>query len=490
MKPLRIYVAALVVLVLVLATFGCLFHTSLRHQSSFTAGQANETFTRHFVNEHWNHLRALLLLGGAAEQIRANPAFDQIDAVVRHALHGTDLVMLKIYDARGSLVYAPDPTLLGQSRSDSAGFLQAVKGRAYTRMYRNEVTGFDGNVRDLELVSSYVPVKGDVGTQAVVEVYRDQSEPAQALSQTWWQAMLAVGAGLAALTAALVWLFQVQLRRSGDLETANQTLLREQQQAREDVRRAELDKQWFLSGVGCELQSPLEGMKKSLHQLSRLVPAGAAVKHLQEGLAHAATLDQRLSDFMTVVELESGALQPLLQPFHLGGLIRQLGALLRQRTELKRLECVVYIAPAVDKPYLGDPGKIERVLSVLLDNAVRFTDAGSVQLRAHASAGKVMLDVVDTGAGLADEQLHALLKSMGRQATFQSSTARGALDVRVSHISVGLVMAEGLTELMGGQMIANSTPGRGSWFTVCLPLEPVVDQPTEDGLKQGSQDAQ
>lgn len=476
MKLSKAYFAALVVLVCMLLLFGWLLHTVLRQQAAVDVGQANQTFTRHFVNENWGRLGGLLPLGETAEQIRANPAFDQVDALVRQALHGTDLVMLKIYDARGHMVYGPDPATLGQSRSDNEGFLAAVKGHTHTRMYHNDIAGFDGKVRSLDLVSSYVPVKADMGVQAVVEVYRDHTEAAQAMKETWWQAMTVFAAASLAAALALVWLLQRLLGRAEALEAANHALEDGQRQAREATEQAEWDKRWFLGEVGAELQQPLKQLKHHLQQLQGQLPAGAGKQHLQEGWVHAELLDQRVADFQALVALEGGELQAQQRPFHLGGLVRQLGTDLCQRAQAKRLECLVHVAPAVDRTYLGDADKLEKVLSVLLDNALRYTESGSVQLRAHASAASVLVDVVDTGPGLDAAQLHALLRSKGREAAFQSSTTRGALDGPAPRISVGLALAEGLTELIGGQMMADSTPGRGSWFTVRLPLEPWVDQ--------------
>jgi signal transduction histidine kinase len=117
---------------------------------------------------------------------------------------------------------------------------------------------------------------------------------------------------------------------------------------------------------------------------------------------------------------------------------------------------------------VGDERRFEQVLLNLLSNAIKFTDHGEVTVMAEChDDGTLQLQVRDTGIGIRREDLQTLFQPF-RQVD-------SGLSRRHEGTGLGLAISRRLTELMGGQISATSVPGRGSTFTVILPIHDVVD---------------
>ena len=115
----------------------------------------------------------------------------------------------------------------------------------------------------------------------------------------------------------------------------------------------------------------------------------------------------------------------------------------------------------------GDSAHLDRVVTNLLSNAVKFTDAGAVTLRLKAwpeepGGWSLLMEVVDTGAGMTREQMARLFTPFDQTADGVSAQHGGS--------GLGLSISRDLIELMGGRLTARSAPGQGARFTVWLPL--------------------
>jgi len=129
----------------------------------------------------------------------------------------------------------------------------------------------------------------------------------------------------------------------------------------------------------------------------------------------------------------------------------------------------VRIADDLPRQILGDEGRLRQVLLNLLSNAVKFTSQGTVSVEARTvDAGhRLLLTVADTGIGMAPEMQQRIFESFVQA---DESIAR-----RFGGTGPGLPICRQLLALMGGSISVESSPGRGSLFTVDLPCRPVVD---------------
>ncbi|WP_374577160.1 ATP-binding protein [Phenylobacterium sp. J367] len=113
-------------------------------------------------------------------------------------------------------------------------------------------------------------------------------------------------------------------------------------------------------------------------------------------------------------------------------------------------------------PVEVDPQRLRQVLGKVLDNAVKFTEAGEVALRVARSADGVAFEVRDTGVGFDAETAKRMFKPFEQ--------ADGSLTRRFGGVGLGLAICNGLVGLMGGQISAEGEPGKGATFRVELPL--------------------
>ncbi|MCZ2850211.1 sensor histidine kinase [Modestobacter sp. VKM Ac-2978] len=218
----------------------------------------------------------------------------------------------------------------------------------------------------------------------------------------------------------------------------------------------------LLAAVSHDLRTPLAGIKAASSAL-RSTDLALTDEDRDELVATVDESADRLTglvdNLLDMSRLQSGALTPVVAPADLTGV---LGAALSWLDEPQRARVVVH-SPADLPPVLADPGLLERVVANLADNATRHASSGPVDLRAGAAAGRVELRVVDRGPGVrpADrERVFAPFQRLGDAPAGQG-------------VGLGLAVARGLTEAMGGTLTAEDTPGGGLTMVVSLPVAAV-----------------
>jgi len=143
-------------------------------------------------------------------------------------------------------------------------------------------------------------------------------------------------------------------------------------------------------------------------------------------------------------------------------LVGNLRQVFQPLAEDKHLAFAVEVAPAVARTIETDPQRLEQVLKNLLSNAIKFTESGRVTLSIQpGDDGTVSFAVTDTGIGIAREQQQSIFEA------FQQ--ADGTISRKYGGTGLGLSISRQLVRLLGGSIILNSEPGRGSTFTVKLP---------------------
>lgn len=230
------------------------------------------------------------------------------------------------------------------------------------------------------------------------------------------------------------------------------------------LSQADRVKNQFVTAVSHELRTPLHIMRGHLDLILE-GRHGEVPEHLQKPLAAASRQYQAVRDLiescLTLVCLEAGQEVPVPAKTDLCTLIRELGDDFAPQFAAKELkfECVL---PSASCEVLTDSGRVRRILSSLISNALKFTARGEVAVTLDDSdPARVVVRVRDTGPGISDDDRGIIFEHFRK--------GNGDAAHRVAGVGLGLSIAQGLARLLGGQIDLESAPGRGSTFSLTLP---------------------
>jgi CheY-like chemotaxis protein len=220
-----------------------------------------------------------------------------------------------------------------------------------------------------------------------------------------------------------------------------------------------------------ELRTPLNGVIALSSVLAKEQTTERGRQTAELVVASGRLLEQVLTDILDISRIEAGQLPITIAPFNLGDCVQTIAALHRASAEAKGVAFEVEIDPACEGWRLGDDIRVTQILSNLLSNAVKFTTEGRVALSVTGPApgqdgDQLTFRVTDTGVGFSSD-FQAKLFSRFEQAD-------GSITRRFGGTGLGLAISSSLAEMMGGGISATSEPGRGSQFTVVLPLAPTA----------------
>jgi len=177
-----------------------------------------------------------------------------------------------------------------------------------------------------------------------------------------------------------------------------------------------------------------------------------------------------VNDILDYAALGAGQMRFELRPFHLEEVLTPLEVEFAPLAELKGLGFTRRMDPHLKElRLLGDPVQLTRLMRHLLDNALKFTLRGQVTLHVQVSCQDeatctLRMEVEDTGIGIAPEFLPRLFQPFVQ--------AEAPLTKHFAGTGLGLAIAKELATGMGGALEANSTPGVGSRFALCLSFQP------------------
>jgi signal transduction histidine kinase/CheY-like chemotaxis protein/HAMP domain-containing protein len=263
-----------------------------------------------------------------------------------------------------------------------------------------------------------------------------------------------------------------------DIEAKNAEIERARTEIEERARQLALASQYksqFLANMSHELRTPLN----SLLILARLLAQnpGRNLTAKQVEYAHViysagSDLLQLINDILDLSKVEAGRMNIHAERFTLSALVEDLQNTFGPLTAEKGLDFTVEIADSAPAELVTDRQRLRQVLGNLLSNAVKFTEHGQVTVRVRGSSmpgssaaadGSVAaFSVTDTGIGIAPENLAVIFGA------FQQGD--GTLSRRYGGTGLGLSIASEVSALLGGRITAESDLGRGSTFTLYLPV--------------------
>jgi len=234
----------------------------------------------------------------------------------------------------------------------------------------------------------------------------------------------------------------------------------------EELQRASRYKSEFLANMSHELRTPLNS-SLILAKLLADNPAGnldaEQVRFAQSIHAAGNELLNLINDILDISKVEAGKLDVRPQDVVVARLADSLRMVFEPLANQKQLDLRVQIAPDAPEMLHTDRQRLEQVLRNLLSNAIKFTREGGVSLSVTQQPdGQVAFAVQDSGIGIAQEQQAHIFEAFHQ--------ADGTISRRYGGTGLGLTISRDLAHLLGGSLSVTSTPGKGSTFTLVLPL--------------------
>jgi signal transduction histidine kinase/DNA-binding NarL/FixJ family response regulator len=251
-------------------------------------------------------------------------------------------------------------------------------------------------------------------------------------------------------------------RHSAELERAVAERTLELRHAMEAADAANRAKSQFLSNMSHELRTPLNGVLGYAQILQRDPAVTPKQRRSLESIhscgQHLLTL---INDVLDLSKIESGRLDLDPAPCDLPQLLRSVHDIVRPRAEGRQLAFRLEIEPDVPQGIVTDKTKLKQTIVNLAGNAVKFTEQGSVVLRARRDGGDVVFEVRDTGIGMTPEEAVSVFEPFQQAEGGRTHGGTG----------LGLSISKRIVEALGGSVSVVSQKGVGSTFTVRLPLQ-------------------
>ncbi|MBI5430325.1 MAG: response regulator [Nitrosomonadales bacterium] len=260
---------------------------------------------------------------------------------------------------------------------------------------------------------------------------------------------------------------QEEVKHKNILLEAQSSQLREVIQETEakaqELQRANQYKSEFLANMSHELRTPLNSVLILSKNLAENEERNLTPEQIESATVISESGTQLLTlinDILDLSKIEAGKLELQREEFRLDDMLAYLRRIFSPQAEKKQLEFGIQVDAALPEMIYSDRQRLTQVLTNLLANAIKFTDSGEVKVMVSKDYEHLQFEVVDTGIGIPADKLDYVFGA------FQQ--VDGSISRKYGGSGLGLAISRQLAELLGGEIVVKSEPGKGSRFTIRL----------------------
>ena len=234
----------------------------------------------------------------------------------------------------------------------------------------------------------------------------------------------------------------------------------------EKLEEANKHKSQFLANVNHELRTPLSsiiGYARLVRRETEGQISSLQRENLEDLLRNAERLLGLIDSLLDFAKIEAGKMEIKVEPVKIDALIQDAAAIVEPMLNGNSVRIVRDIPPNL-APLHTDREKLRQIILNLLGNAVKFTDRGEIRISACQENGDFKLTVTDTGIGIERADMNRIFDEFDRGRLSSDGNYRGT--------GLGLAIVKKLVDVLGGSIAVESEVGKGSTFTVTLPLKP------------------
>ena len=339
---------------------------------------------------------------------------------------------------------------------------------------RSHADNMNKEVEDLKVVSTQLALRSakqlsDVHQKERGAMQRAISQAMEARRDLLWQMGL-----LAIVTIAAVMVLIVVIWRDSKKEREYQESL---EAANEEIQCVMNQRERLLLTITHDIKAPAASIAGFIDLMGDYVSSRKGMECLHNIKNSAVHLSHLVASLLDYHQLENGLMKVRPTTFSLVRLVAECVEGMRLRAEEKGLR-LSYDTTKAEGLFLADAFRIRQILDNLVGNAIKYTDCGGVTVKALVS--KVMgkhqltLSVEDTGKGMTTEDKRKVFQAFARLGNAQGIEGAG----------LGLSITKELVALLDGEIHVNSTVGKGSIFTVTIPVEPSKEETTKKDARK------